>query len=356
MASQTCEQCGAIVAGDEQFCPSCGTFMDPMASPRPRPRSSSGGGNVISVSSDGPGDSPYETFSLESRPPAEDGPPPPPPGGDGNGKGNGGPINCPSCGAVNPANNRHCQECGARLRQGPLPKAPRPAVQATAGVRAALAISGLLLGVILIALFFNIFTGDDPDPAASSSTTSTTAAQVIEDPGPVEILSETCTPQGIGSLICSNLTSGALGAGSEYQVSWEDTAEDGVLITLSFLEPMAITEIRWTNIDDPIRFQQNYRAQSLTILAQDSLSPVPVSLQDQPGTQQVRYSALNTATLEIRVVDVYQAQLVDDNIFDELAIDEIEIIGRPVTPTTETTVPGSTTTTIPGSTSTTAGG
>ena len=139
-------------------------------------------------------------------------------------------------------------------------------------------------------------------------------------------------------------------------MSWEDTAEDGVLITLSFLEPMAITEIRWTNIEDPTRFQQNYRAQSLTIQAQDSLTPVPVSLQDQPGTQQVRYSALRTATLEIRVVDVYQAQLVDDNIFDELAIDEIEIIGRPVTPTTETTVPGSTTTTIPGSTSTTAGG
>jgi hypothetical protein len=118
---------------------------------------------------------------------------------------------------------------------------------------------------------------------------------------------------------------------------------------------MAITEIRWTNIEDPTRFQQNYRAQSLTILAQDSLSPVPVQLQDQPGTQQVRYSALNTATLEITVVGVYQAQLVDDNIFDELAIDEIEIIGRPVTPTTDTTVPEGSTTTTPESTSTTGG-
>ena len=140
MASQTCEQCGAIAAGDEQFCPSCGAFMDPMTTPRPRPRPTSSG-NVISVSSDGPSDSPYEEFSLQT-PPTQDTPPRPQSsprgGGGGNGSGNGGPVDCPSCGAVNPANNRHCQECGARLRQGPLPTAPRPAVQATAGVRAAL--------------------------------------------------------------------------------------------------------------------------------------------------------------------------------------------------------------------------
>lgn len=352
MASQTCEHCGAIVAGDEQFCPSCGGFIDPMATNRPRPKRNPGG-NVISVSSDGPGDSPYETFSLGSRPPNEDTPPPPPPKGGGNGNGNSGPIECPSCGAINPANNRHCQECGARLRQGPLPTAPRPAVQATAGVRAALAISGLLLGVILLALFFNIFNGDDPSADATSTTTATTAPTIIEEPGPIDVLDQTCTPQGIGSLICANLTSGSTGAGNEYQVSWEETAQDGVHIRFTFVEPMAITGIQWTNIEDPTRFQQNYRAQSLTITAQDQLTSVPVRLQDQPGTQQVPYSALNTATLEIHIVDVFQAQLVDDNIFDELAIDEIVIIGRPATPTTGTTSPGASTTTVPGSSTTT---
>ncbi len=300
---------------------------------------------MISVSSDGPPEPPYEEFSLESRPPR--GGAPPQQANTGGGNDNGGPVNCPSCGALNPGNNRHCQECGARLRQGPLPTAPRPAVQATAGVRAALAISGLLLGVILIALFFNIFTGDDPAAADSTTTTSSTVPQIAE-PGPIEILSETCTPQGIGSLICSNLTSGTFGAGNEYQVNWEETSDEGVLIQFSFLEPMAITGIEWTNIEDSTRFRQNYRAQSLTILAQDSLSPVPVRLQDQPGSQQVRYSALNTATLEIRVVEAYQAEIVDDNVFAELAIDEIVIIGRPVTPTTGTTVPETTTTTTGG--------
>lgn len=354
MASQTCEHCGAIVAGDEQFCPSCGTFMDPMTAPGSRPRTTRRGDSVISISSDGPSDSPqetsdpaYEDFSLDPGPPGNDVPPRPTQATPrGNGNGNGGPVNCPSCGALNPGNNRHCQECGARLRQGPLPTAPRPAVQATAGVRAALAISGLLLGVILIALFFNIFTGDDPEASGSTSTTSTTSPQVLET-GPIEILEENCTPEGISSFICPNLTSGTT---DEYQVSWDEAREQGVTIELSFLQPMAITEIRWTNIEDATRFRQNYRAQSITILAQDSVAgPVPARLQDQQGTQIVPYSALNTTTLTIHIVDAYQAERVDDNIFDELAIDEIEVIGRPVVAPTGTTAPD-------GTTSTTAGG
>lgn len=351
MASQTCEHCGAIVAGDEQFCPSCGAFIDPMNKPSSRPRRrSSEPGNVISVTSDGPSDSPYEEFSLEAPPPREDAPPPPAdkPKGSGNG---GGPVNCPSCGALNPGNNRHCQECGARLRQGPLPTAPRPAVQATAGVRAALAISGLLLGVILIALFFNIFSGD-PSAANASTTTTSTTVPVIADPGPIEVLNQTCDPQGIGGFVCANLTSGTP---EEFQVSWEENASQGITITLDFFEPMAITAIEWINIEDQTRFSQNYRAQSLTIQAQDSVTEVPVRLEDQRGTQQIPYSALNTTSLVIKVVEAYEAKVVEENRFEEIAINEIVVIGRPVTPTSNTTVPGSGSTTTP-ATSTTING
>ena len=33
-------------------------------------------------------------------------------------------VACPSCGTANPAHNRHCESCGARIAQGPLPVAP----------------------------------------------------------------------------------------------------------------------------------------------------------------------------------------------------------------------------------------
>ncbi|HET9260419.1 MAG TPA: hypothetical protein VFP42_09875, partial [Acidimicrobiia bacterium] len=210
---------------------------------------------MISISSDGNtknSDSGYEEFSLDEPPGREGRAETPPPARGRNGNGNGTPVECPSCGAVNPGNNRHCQECGARLKQGPLPTAPRPAVQATAGVRAALAISGLLLGVILIALFFNIFTGEDPEVVNSSTTTPTTTAPPLE-PAPIDVLDETCTPDGIGSLICANLTSGTP---DEYQVSWIENQETGIEIRFTFLEPMAITAIHWTNIEDATRFQQ----------------------------------------------------------------------------------------------------
>lgn len=354
MASHTCEHCGAIVAGDEQFCPSCGAFIDPMKTPRQRPRRSSSSDKVISINSDGDSrgsSGGYEEFSLEEPPPPDPRTSPAQEAKSGNGNGNGGDVSCPSCGAGNPGSNRHCQECGARLRQGPLPTAPRPAVQATAGVRAALAISGLLLGVILIALFFNIFTGDDPIADASTTTTSTTLAAPT-NPEPIEILEENCDPDGIGGLICANLTNGQFGQGNEYQVNWPEV-ESVVTITLSFREPMAITSIEWTNIDDQTRFRQNFRASALEISAQDSVTPVVVELNDEPGTQIIDFSSLATTRLVIEVVDVYLAEVLEDNSFDELAIDELVVIGRPVVGTgntTATTAPEDT-----GSTSTTAG-
>lgn len=363
MASHTCEQCGAIVAGDEQFCPSCGAFIDPMKTPRQRARRSTSSDKVISINSDGerrgaPGGDKrapsggYEEFSLDEPPPPDPRTSPAKPARSGNRNGNGGDVDCPSCGAVNPGSNRHCQECGARLRQGPLPTAPRPAVQATAGVRAALAISGLLLGVILIALFFNIFTGEDPEATGSSTSTSTTVQQILPDPAPIEILEENCVPEGIGGLICANLTNGQFGQGNEYQVNWREV-EGVVTITLSFREPMAIVSVEWTNIDDPTRFKQNFRPSALEITAQDSVTPVIVELADEPGTQIIDFSSLATTRLVFEVADVYLAEVIDDNSFDELAIDEIVVVGRPVVSTGNTTA-----TTAPadsGSTTTTAG-
>ncbi len=327
MASHTCEQCGSTVAADEQFCPNCGAFNDPMKAEgrpvrRPSPNRPTTPGNVISVSSDGP----YEEFSLD-EPPPEIGPEAPH-------QTSSPAIECPSCSAVNPANNRHCQECGARLQQGPLPTAPRPAVQATAGVRAALAISGLLLGIILFAVLFNVFSGD-PNADSSTSTTVTDTTQPINvaDPGPIDVLDETCTPEGIGALVCSNLTSGT---DAEYQVRWEEIVNDTgeIVIEFTFIEPMAISRIEWTNLDDETRFLQNFRARGLRVRADDSAIDAPLELADQRGTQALPYASISTTKLQITIVSAYDAQVVEENIFGELAIDEIVIIGRPVvTPT-----------------------
>lgn len=318
MDTHTCAQCGSDVAADEQFCPTCGAFQDPMEPTRP-----SLSGNVISVRADGT----YEEFQLEGEPPdGEDGDEAPAPPTKGR------TIGCPSCGAVNPSTNRHCQECGARINQGPLPTAPRPAVQATAGVRAALAISGLLFVVIIIALLFNVF-GDDEPTAGSTLEPTTTTDLVVLQPDKIDILDIECTPQGLGSFTCANLTSGT---DSEYQVKWEDLAEgESIEIKLTFRVPIVVTRLDWTNLTNVDRFKQNYRARGITIDADGSVTVVPIELKDLPGTQSVSFAAFNTNFIEITIESAYLAEVVNGNSFRELAIDEITVIGRPAIPRTD---------------------
>jgi len=309
VASRKCDQCGATVPADEQFCPSCGTFIDPLV-PEPTARRD----NIISVSSDGN----YEEFNLDN-PPREESP-------RGRANSDRGGVSCPSCGASNPSSNRHCQECGARLRQGPLPTAPRPAVQATAGVRAALAISALLFAVVVIAILFNVFSGEDTPSSTTVVASSSTSGSVAEI-GPIEVIRVDCTPEGIGSFICDNLITGT---DDEYQITYTDLADDdNIVIRLTFREPMTVTRIDWFNLDDETRFRQNFRAHGIVVNAQDALTTVPVQLEDAPGAKEIDFAAINTNWIEITVESVYNAQPTEGNVFGELAIQEITVIGRP---------------------------
>lgn len=313
MARHVCPECGATVTGDEQFCPTCGTFLG-------------------SEEGAGQGED-FEEFELGSAPPPARAT---------------GVVTCPSCGASNHPGNRHCEECGARLSQSPLPAAPRPAVQATAGVRAVVAIASLLLGVILIALLFRIFGGDDPSTATTAVTaeSSSTTTLVTEEPDILDPLSVDCSVEGLGSFVCNNLISGQ---DTLYQVVWPEVEESGeeLTITLRFRTAVAISRIDWRNITgDETRFRRNYRARSLSITADDVNSAVQFELQNLPGVQELTFTSLQTNQVTITVESVWQPDLVEGEVFTELAIDEIQVIGRPATggaTSPSTSVPGDTT-------------
>ena len=313
MVTQLCHQCGASVASDEQFCPNCGAFIDPMGPERARHDD-----KVISVTSDGN----YEEFELSDEPPTEESP---------RRRESSSPssVTCPSCGAHNPPNNLHCQECGARLRRAALPTAPRPAVQATAGVRAALAITALLFGVILIAVLFNVFSNDSSAPSTTLIATRSTTTPTVAPPGPIDILSADCSIEGIGAFVCDNIWSQT---NAEYQFNWEErTDEETVTIRLTFRTPMVVQRIDWKNIENPSRYKQNYRARGLVVSAQNDLAPVPIELADTPALQTFNYAAVNTNWIEIEIVSEWNAQVIDGNVFREMAIDEITVIGRTAT-------------------------
>lgn len=311
MARYLCDNCGNTVI-DEQFCPNCGSWIDPTSE--------------IKHGADGE----FEEFELSEEPPAsfeEEEPAVRFPHSE---------IQCPSCGTSNPAGNRHCEECGARLTQGPLPVAPRPAVQATAGVRAAMAIAALLGAVVIIALLFNIFTGDEEPISTTIAATSTTTS--TPDPEPINVLSVDCTVPGIVGFECLNLIDSGSG---EYQINWE-ALEEGqqVTIDLIFAEPMVVTGFIWENLPEGDRFFQNYRAQAISVVdGTPNAMPLTITLDDQAGLQTQRYASLRTLKLSITIETTYLPQERNGQIFTELAIKGIQPIGYPYTATTTTTEP-----------------
>lgn len=313
MARYVCDNCGATVV-DEEFCPTCGSWIDTIAQD----------------------DDDYEEFDLE------EGPPPAPRLSRGE------PILCPSCGAPNPSTNRHCEECGARLRQGPLPTAPRPGVQTPAGVRALGALVGLILAIGAIAFLINLFSNDEPSSnttlAADGSTTTVTPV-VVENPNVLDILNVDCDPDGLGGdFACANLIDDNPGS---FQVNYVDLpdAEKVITIRITFAQPVEITRIVWTNLEDESRFRRNYRAKGIELEAEGNPFQFPQELQDAPGEQSFDFATISANFLEITIQSVYQAEVVDGTEpFDELAIEGITVIGRPVqTPVTSATT-GATTT------------
>jgi hypothetical protein len=73
---------------------------------------------------------------------------------------------------------------------------------------------------------------------------------------------------------------------------------------------------------------------------------VPQELQDAPGEQGFDFATIRANFIIITVQSVYQAEVVEGTEpFDELAIEEITVIGRPAETTTNTTTADSTTTT-----------
>lgn len=313
MARHVCTNCGATVV-DEEFCPTCGSWIDPLTADRGR-------------NSDE-----YEEFDLEDRPtPLLNR--------------MGDPLICPSCGASNPPNNRHCEECGARLRQGPLPAAPRPAVQATAGVRAVVALSALLGVVILAAFLINLFSDEDPATTTTilGDSTTTTNGEVVV--GQIAILRATCVPAGLeGAFGCPNLIDES---DAEFQLNWNELPanEQIVTITLTFAQPMVVEKIIWTNIADDERFRRNYRAKGLIIEAEGNPVPHPQELRNEPGLQEFNFAVIRSNSITITIISVYPAEVVGEfEPFDELAIGEITVIGYPALDTS-TTTPSQTTVT-----------
>ncbi len=266
----------------------------------------------------------FEPFELDEGPP-----PPEPPGAaayqpPSPGEGPVPQVACPSCGTPNPAYNRHCEQCGARLTKEPLPIAPAPLGRATPGAKALGVLVGAVLVVLLLAGLRSIWrsgTGDaEGTTTTSSSSTTVATATVPLLPTSVEASST------LSGFPATNLIDG------DPSTEWQDQSLGGVGATLTFrfAQPVAITYIEIQGITgDDDRFRQNYRMKGYEISVDDNTLKSTATVPDEPGPHRIEIASQETNRLELRILSAYAAQPIGDKPpFKELVIAEISFFGR----------------------------
>ena len=235
-------------------------------------------------------------------------------------------VSCPSCGTANPAYNRHCEQCGARLSTAPLPVAPPPMVRATPGGRALAVLVAVVLIVTLIALFMNIFRSDE-GPAATATTTPVAPSTILApepidelQPSSVEASSELGTQWRAENLIDGNLAT-----------EWQDRSLSGrgATLTFRFSQPAAISEIEIYNLPEDARFRQNHRIQGFRITVDDLSYEITGRLANVNTRQVIQVASIDTRTLTLEVTSTYESESIDGSVpFTELALADVRFFGR----------------------------
>jgi hypothetical protein len=230
-------------------------------------------------------------------------------------------VPCPSCGTPNPRTNRHCESCGARLAQAPLPVAPQPMLRTTAGARALMVLAGVILTVVVLALVFNVFGGEEEAASTTSSTTTTTTATLnIVELAPIRA---DCSSE-LADFPCSALYD------DDPDNSWNATEGGvGTEITFFFSPPVQITEMFIHNLEDEERFMRNARMKGIEIVIDDLPQATVTELLDTNDPQRVQIRSLRTSSLTVRITSAYPGQSWNGlEPFRELAAREITFYGR----------------------------
>lgn len=233
-------------------------------------------------------------------------------------------IACPACGARNPSYNHHCERCGSRLSEDPMPIAPAPASRSSPGGRALGVLAASVLLVALVALTINIFRSDTPEVASEESTSSSTTTTVPTPTIELFAAQATASSQVAQSFSPNNLIDG------DNETYWNDDSQRGVdaWIEFTFATPVQIREIELQNVMNDTKFRQNFKIQGYTITVSDLDVGISGRLSNSNQPQTIKIASLETIWLRIEVTTVHPAESVEDlPPFDELALQGVRFFG-----------------------------
>jgi hypothetical protein len=233
-------------------------------------------------------------------------------------------VFCASCGNPNDPANRHCEMCGARIARAQTPVAPQPMLRTTAGARALVVLSSIVLAVAVLALAINQFGSGGDDTAASSSSTSTTLATVpIGELQPIRV---DCTSE-LDAYPCAALVD------DDPDNRWNATPDQGIVgaeLTFFFSPPVQITEVFLTNVTDDEAFARNARIRGLEIEIDDLQQTTIEELDDtNDEPQRIQLRSLRTSSVTITITSAYPGSSFEgQEPFEELALQEVQFFGR----------------------------
>jgi len=252
---------------------------------------------------------------------------------------NGGEVSCPVCWAPNPPNNRHCQECAARLGyRGADVRTTGTAASAPWMSLYGIAVAAVAVAAVVIVAFSLVTRGLEPPDGATAGA----AAPGTSSPTPATSLGSTSstTPSRSGPLTpatisastelsdefgVDNLTDGDLSS------AWNDASlhGDGATLTFDFGREVILDEIVITNLADEARFQRNFRVREYSIEIDGLAETIAGELGDVSGRQAIDIGGRNATKVTMRIVSTYAAsELEGSPPFDELAIAEVSFTGR----------------------------
>ena len=381
-----CRRCGFGNQGGDQFCGSCGAFLEwegeatETAPPVVRaPGSTAGEAGEAVVPATRPADEWAPDAATAVVPPVTRGPvdaptsrvsAPVPVTSDAL-------LRCPGCGIANAATRTFCQSCGTRLVEtaritepsreqiaaavAATPKARPGAVTAGTATRPDPAATGRSGGIARWILAMVVFGGlfgvgivvagvvlRSPGPSTGAEATpggagaSGSAEPGASDPGASPDPTE--DPAGVPLAATGARASSVVGNRAKFQpemvidgnrrTCWQEgkKTEKGQWVEVTF-EPSTVRAVDIINgyADTTALFRGNHRPKVVRITVDDG-EPVEVTLQDAPAVQRVELEAAEGATrLRVTIVSVYPAKKssVEGTPFDDAAISEITVIGAP---------------------------
>ena len=375
-----CRRCGFGNVPGDQFCGSCGAFLEWEGEPAQGHGAPTGAPPTGSAPDAGDATTviwtpPPVTPAAEWTPPAPAAPAPAPVAAEP------GLLRCPACGIANAATRTFCQSCGAtlaaatrlaepsaaqiaaaveavpgRAATSPVPPAPPGMVSGEADQRTsrglpgwvlALVAAGVVVGVIVVGAS-QLLKGEKPSTGASAApslglASGSPGTGESASPGDSAAPGQTAAPAKAAALdLTGAAASSVVGNRAKFQ---PEKAIDGDLAT-AWQEGNATEKGQWIEVTfgpsrvDSVVIRNGYQASNAlfagnrrlkdVLISVNGGEPVKVRLKDSTKAQTIDLGGVADATsVRITIVNTYAAKKtsVSGTPFDDAALSEIRVIG-----------------------------